>query len=236
MNEKLQNLTNSLSELSNAGIQDIGILGFILIMALSLISSFLVAILYLKFYGSRATGSQIHRAFPLLGMSVTAIFTCIQFSLPLSLGLLGALSIVRFRTPIKEPEEIGFIMLIIGTSIAVSTFSLYFLIILLGFAALALFIQNQGLKFISSPLTDGMLIMTIDNDIYQAQQITIDELLNKNLIKHKLESISKSENGSIVTISFRGLNSKSPINLQTSIEELLQPSNLNIYFNKQSTL
>ena len=29
----------------------------------------------------------------------------VLLSLPLSLGLLGALSIVRFRTPIKEPEE-----------------------------------------------------------------------------------------------------------------------------------
>ena len=61
----------------------------------SLISSFLVSFLYVRFYGSRATGSQIHRSFLLIGPSITAIFIAIQFSLPLSLGLLGALSIVR---------------------------------------------------------------------------------------------------------------------------------------------
>ena len=38
----------------------------------------------------------------------------------MSLGLLGALSIVRFRTPIKEPEEIGFLMVVIATSLAIS--------------------------------------------------------------------------------------------------------------------
>ncbi len=41
-----------------------------------------------------------------MGLSITAIFICIQFSLPLSLGLLGALSIVRFRTPVKELRAI----------------------------------------------------------------------------------------------------------------------------------
>ena len=84
----------------------------------------------------------MYRAFPLLGVSITAIFVCIQFSLPLSLGLLGALSIVRFRTPIKEPEEIGFIMLVIAASIATATFKLAFVGILFGVAILALVLQR----------------------------------------------------------------------------------------------
>ena len=74
------------------------------LLLLSAAVSFFISFLYLTFYKDRGTGSQIHRSFPLLGLSITAIFICIQFSLPLSLGLLGALSIVRFRTPIKEPE------------------------------------------------------------------------------------------------------------------------------------
>ena len=38
-------------------------------------------------------------------------------SLALSLGLVGALSIVRFRTPIKEPEELGYLFLIIAVGL-----------------------------------------------------------------------------------------------------------------------
>ena len=83
----------------------------------------------------------MHRAFPLLGISITAIFVTIQFSLPLSLGLLGALSIVRFRTPIKEPEEIGFIMLVIAVSIATATFKLAFVGVIFVVALTALFAQ-----------------------------------------------------------------------------------------------
>ena len=117
---------------------------FIFLMATSLAGSLLASYLYLQFYSSRATGSQVYRAFPLLGLSITAIFVCIQFSLPLSLGLLGALSIVRFRTPIKEPEEIGFIMLVIAASIATATFKLAFVGILFGVALVALVLQRAS--------------------------------------------------------------------------------------------
>ena len=93
---------------------EIGFLPFLGLIGVALLASLFISFLYLTFFGSRATGSDVHRAFPLLGISITAVFIAIQFSLPLSLGLLGALSIVRFRTPIKEPEEIGFIMLVVA--------------------------------------------------------------------------------------------------------------------------
>jgi hypothetical protein len=87
--------------------------GFMFAMLVSVLVALIVSVLYQLFYEDRATGSHIHRAFLLLGPSITALFIAIQFSLPLSLGLLGALSIIRFRTPVKEPEEAGFIMLLV---------------------------------------------------------------------------------------------------------------------------
>ena len=118
--------------------ETLGLGRFLLLLAISALAAFVLARLYVRFFGGRATGSDVHRSFPLLAIAVTSIFVCIQFSLPLSLGLLGALSIVRFRTPIKEPEEIGFIMLVIALSIAIATFKLAFagLIFVIAFVAL----------------------------------------------------------------------------------------------------
>ena len=99
MQTQLADLYSILTGANTPAMGQIGIAGFMLLLVVSLASSLLAAFLYLQFYASRATGSQVHRAFPLLGISITAIFVAIQFSLPLSLGLLGALSIVRFRTP-----------------------------------------------------------------------------------------------------------------------------------------
>jgi len=43
----------------------------------------------------------------------------VKSSLALSLGLVGALSIVRFRTPIKEPEELAYLFLSIGIGLGI---------------------------------------------------------------------------------------------------------------------
>ena len=118
MQKQLTDIYSMLTGANTPAMAQLGLAGFVVLLLISLASSLLASFLYLHFYSSRATGSQVHRAFPLLGISITAIFIAIQFSLPLSLGLLGALSIVRFRTPIKEPEEIGFIMLVIAASLA----------------------------------------------------------------------------------------------------------------------
>ena len=133
-----------LSGFGNKTMDQIGVLPFLGVMIISLFSSFLVALLYVRFFQPRSTGSLIYRAFPLLGISITAIFIAIQFSLPLSLGFLGALSIVRFRNPIKEPEEIGFIMLVVATSLCCATFNLLFLGIILAVALIALLMLRFG--------------------------------------------------------------------------------------------
>ncbi|MFT5113157.1 MAG: hypothetical protein ACI8P9_002485 [Parasphingorhabdus sp.] len=225
-----------LLELGGSGIEEIGAVGFIMVMTVSLLSSFYISVLYLRFYGSRATGSQIHRAFPLLGMSVTAIFICIQFSLPLSLGLLGALSIVRFRTPIKEPEEIGFIMLVIGSSIAAATFSMYFLAILLGFATLALIIQKIGFQMVYRATENGLLIMTVPTATYGGKSEELKKLMNQYLVQAKLESLSKSEDNSVLSYSFSSFKNCDAVELQSLVEDLINPKDINIYLNKQATL
>jgi hypothetical protein len=55
--------------------------------------------------------------FVLLAVITTFVITIIKSSLALSLGLVGALSIVRFRTAIKEPEELTFLFLAIATGL-----------------------------------------------------------------------------------------------------------------------
>ena len=41
----------------------------------------------------------------------------VKNSIALSLGLVGALSIVRFRAAIKEPEELTYLFLVIATGL-----------------------------------------------------------------------------------------------------------------------
>ena len=52
-----------------------------------------------------------------MGITTTIVITIVKSSLALSLGLVGALSIVRFRAAIKEPEELVYLFLIISTGL-----------------------------------------------------------------------------------------------------------------------
>jgi len=66
-------------------------------------------------YGRSLSNRRIFaRNFLLTTMTTMLIITIVKSSLALSLGLVGALSIVRFRAAIKEPEELSYLFLAIG--------------------------------------------------------------------------------------------------------------------------
>ena len=184
--------------------QQIGVVPFLVLLVISLAGSLLASLLYVQFYSSRATGSQVYRAFPLLGLSITAIFVCIQFSLPLSLGLLGALSIVRFRTPIKEPEEIGFIMLVIAASIATATFKLAFVGLLFALALVALLVQTGG-SVLGRHRRDGTLVVTVPAPSAGISPSVITDAVRRHVTSARLESLSHQGESLILSYIFQNL-------------------------------
>jgi len=212
--------------------EDIGIFPFILLLMLSLIAAMIISYMYLKFYKNRATGSQIHRAFPLLGISITAIFICIQFSLPLSLGLLGALSIVRFRTPIKEPEEIGFIMVVISTSICCATFNVLFLCLILLVTYIALVVLQKGPRFMKGRLNDGVIIITMPSESFNEKAQDIISFLRNMLPAGKVESLTENKDETIVSYSFTRLEDEMIIKIKNEMSLISGKINANFFFNR----
>jgi hypothetical protein len=234
MQDQLSNIASVLSGGGNAAIQQIGAWSFVFLMVTSLVASLLASYLYLQFYSSRATGSDVHRAFPLLGISITAIFICIQFSLPLSLGLLGALSIVRFRTPIKEPEEIGFIMLVIAASIAVATFKLVFVAILFVVALAALVVQTAGYR-LGRGRVGGTIIVTVPdgNDL---DGPAVADLLKGRLSRTRLESISRAGDHTVYAYQFKGATPGALHALERELAATTGASTFNVLLNRPALL
>ena len=81
-------------------------------MLLSLIVAFIVGIFIIYVYRKTYTGVVYSKAFGLcilmLSMVTAMIIRTISSNISLSLGMVGALSIVRFRTAVKEPVDTGF--------------------------------------------------------------------------------------------------------------------------------
>ena len=76
--------------------------------------AFIVRGVYIKRSFSMSGKMQIGSILPILAAVVFIVIVVVKSSLALSLGLVGALSIVRFRTPIKEPEELVYLFLAIA--------------------------------------------------------------------------------------------------------------------------
>ena len=81
-------------------------------MLLSLFVAFLIGVFIIYVYRKTYTGVVYSKAFSLcilmLSMVTAMIIRTISSNISLSLGMVGALSIVRFRTAIKEPVDTAF--------------------------------------------------------------------------------------------------------------------------------
>lgn len=73
--------------------------------------------LYRRYGASPMDADSVTRVFPLLTLVTIAVIAVVKSSMALSLGLVGALSIVRFRAAIKEPEELVYLFLCIGVGL-----------------------------------------------------------------------------------------------------------------------
>ena len=69
---------------------------------------------YTRFGRSLSNRARFAQTLPVLTLTTVLVISVIKSSLALSLGLVGALSIVRFRTAIKEPEELIYLFLAIA--------------------------------------------------------------------------------------------------------------------------
>ncbi len=90
---------------------------FVLSLAAAAILGALLGQAYILFGRSLSNRRGLASNFILLAVTTTLIITIVKSSLALSLGLVGALSIVRFRAAIKEPEELAFLFLAIAVGL-----------------------------------------------------------------------------------------------------------------------
>ncbi len=83
-------------------------------LALAAALALILAAAYVRFGRALSNRKRFAQTFLLLAVTTTLVISIVKSSLALSLGLVGALSIVRFRAAIKEPEELVYLFLAIS--------------------------------------------------------------------------------------------------------------------------
>jgi len=101
-------------------ITEVNYLRVLIAIAISLISTYIIEKNYLKYSNSRENKIYFTRNLYPFSLAMLLIVITIKSSLALSLGLVGALSIIRFRTAIKEPEQLTTLLIIMAISVSLA--------------------------------------------------------------------------------------------------------------------
>jgi hypothetical protein len=96
----------------------LSVTALLLNLAIGMVLSLILAWHYVRFGSTLSNRGSLARIFPFVTLTTILVISVVKSSLALSLGLVGALSIVRFRTPIKEPEELAYLFLCIAMGLA----------------------------------------------------------------------------------------------------------------------
>lgn len=97
-------------------------------LAVALVCSLMIYVTYRYFYKGVSYSENFGILLIMLTLVTAFIIICISSNLVLSLGMVGALSIVRFRAAVKEPLDVGFLFFAIAAGLT-SGARLYFIAI-----------------------------------------------------------------------------------------------------------
>ncbi|VAW17541.1 hypothetical protein MNBD_BACTEROID03-1951 [hydrothermal vent metagenome] len=183
---------NELNDLfSQFGTEDVSIIDFIINILLTVFTAYLLSLVYSKFGGSLSNRDKLAQTLILLSMTTMIIITIVKSSLALSLGLVGALSIVRFRTAVKEPEELAYFF--IAISIGLGFGADQKVIVLVGVAFVLLFIILTG-KMNRKNNAQQNLVLTLSGTDKRIDETLVLETLKEHCSRVDLKRIDESNN------------------------------------------
>tara|TARA_Y100000590_G_scaffold374768_1_gene439308 strand:+ start:180 stop:890 length:711 start_codon:yes stop_codon:yes gene_type:complete len=202
--EKLQNLTRAdLNFFINQNIQ-LDIQGFVLSLICAAILSFLVQLFYVKYSSTLSNRKEFAKNFVVLGVTTCIVIMIVKSSLALSLGLVGALSIVRFRAAIKEPEELVYLFLIIaiGLGCGANQLTITIIGILISLFIIVLYsgYLKNSYKNIEEKINAGIII---DENISDVQINNLMGEIKKISKELKFISMSRSKNNTTINIDIK---------------------------------
>lgn len=205
---------------------------------LCMIFSLYIRSFFIKYSRTLSSKNQVSQAIPLITSITFFIIVTVKSSLALSLGLIGALSIVRFRAPIKEPEELAFIFMAVAVGIGYGSGKIFIstTILVLIIMFLHLYYRKKSSDNIDYNLNiefnkDEKILeyQTIDLFLNKLNEIIKNETLISNFLKIDILENTNSEDSDLYSKSqiFYRVTFENELNIKQLTQEL---SNLKISF------
>ncbi len=181
----------------------------VLNLIIGLLLSMLVAWYYEHYGQSLSNRRKFAQLMPVLTVTTALVITIVKSSLALSLGLVGALSIVRFRTAIKEPEELLFLFIAIAAGLGVGADqrwpTIIGVFILLGYMAVRMLLRRR-------PMSNNLYLNIL---LHEDGEQRLFSRVNASLLEH------------VDVLDFRRLDSRDGTLQLTYFVDCYDPETLN---------
>ena len=168
------------------------VVGLIMGCAIGLI----IAFVYKRCYRGVLYSPTFAMTLMMLTLITTPVVMCIKSDIALSMGMVGALSIVRFRTAVKDPMDTAYMFwaLTMGILLGAELY-LHALAVVL---AIGLILMLMTFVRFRNP---NAYLLVVHYDDYAEQEIT--QLLRRTVRQRKLRSKTVTRSGAEMTVEVR---------------------------------
>ena len=165
-------------------------------LAASALVGLIIAFVYKRCYRGVLYSPTFAMTLMMLTLITTPVVMCIKSDIALSMGMVGALSIVRFRTAVKDPMDTAYMFwaLTMGILLGAELF-VHALAVVLGISII-LFVMT----FVRFRNPNAYLLV-VHYDDYAEQEIT--QLLRRTVKQRKLRSKTVTRSGAEMTVEVR---------------------------------
>lgn len=223
-------MTQQLPEIISSQSSQISILTFTINIFLSGFLSSILGWTYRKFGRSLSNRDLFSENFFIISMTTMLIISVVKSSLALSLGLVGALSIIRFRTAIKEPEELAYLFLAIAIGLGLGADQLLITIIALLFIVLSIIIFN---KIIHKPIQNKNMMMVIQSNQNTSNLVSkISEIIGDNCESVNLRRLDSTDSSLEVSYIIKLNELSSLVNIEDSLRGIDENISISFMDNK----
>ena len=186
--------------LNSANLNTFSVLDTLIALGLAFVLGLFIYLIYKKTYKGVMYSAAFGVSLLAMSMITTFVILAVTANIVLSLGMVGALSIVRFRTAIKEPMDIAFLFWAIACGIVLGAG-------LIPLAIIGSVIIGVVILIFANIRTIGTIpYILVVNCAFQAES-SVNSIIKQNSLKYLLKSKTVTKRGLELTYEIR-LNDK----------------------------
>lgn len=210
---------NFLTEIANQfSSGESSIVDFLINIFMTIILSYIIGLVYSKYGNSLSNRKKLLQTFVLISVTVMLVISIVKSSLALSLGLVGALSIVRFRTAIKEPEELVYFFVAIALGLGMGANQR--LVTLVGAIIIILYIVIQNMNNVRNVVQQNLIVTISNTSETGFDENKILEVLNKHSSKIDLRRLDAANNSTELSLNIEFNNFESIIKAKNDLKTI----------------